>query len=76
MKQVAHLILLVGVLALIQGAVGLFLRFNLLAWQRYGPGLAPINFIFAGVGICVVGLGLKTIADKKGRQQAAQDDDK
>jgi len=74
MKWVANSVLIVGVPAMIQGAVGFFLRFNLISWQRYGPSLAPVNFIFAGIGICVVAFAVKAIAGKKRRQEAGQDD--
>jgi hypothetical protein len=74
MRRVANAVLVVGVLALVQGAVGFFLRFNLLAWSPYGPGLAPVNFVGVGIGICVVAFALRTLVGMKARPKAAGDD--
>ena len=57
-----------GVLALADGAAAFYLRINFLSGTRYGPSLVPVYIIFAGIAVSVVGLALKTVADRKIRK--------
>ena len=69
MKRVAHGIFAVGLLVLANGAVSFFLRYNFITQKRYGPSLEPIYIIGAGVGILIVGMVIKTIADSLSRSK-------
>ncbi|MGO9115077.1 MAG: hypothetical protein ACLP9L_38185 [Thermoguttaceae bacterium] len=70
---IAYGTLTLGMMTLAQGAAAFYFRVNVLTGTRYGPSLMPIYIIFSGIGVCVVGLTLKTIADwkKRKKQRAA-----
>jgi hypothetical protein len=63
MKRAAHVLFGVGLLVLANGAGSFFLRYNFITRRRYGPSLEPVYIIAAGIGILVVGMVIKTIAD-------------
>ena len=62
MKYLTNLLLVGGLVVLAQGAVAFFLRFNFITGTRYGPSLTPIYLVFAGIGILVLWLILRTVA--------------
>ena len=63
MKQVAYFLFLVGFIVMVNGAVSFFFRYNFITQKRYGPSLEPLYIMGAGIGILVLGMIVKTIAD-------------
>ena len=63
MKGLAHAIFVVGMVILANGAVSFFLRYNFVTQKRYGPSLEPVYICGVGIGVLVVGMIVKTIAD-------------
>jgi ABC-type Fe3+-siderophore transport system permease subunit len=73
-RYIVYTVLALGIILLIQGAIAFYFRVNVLTGTRYGPSLTPVYIILSGVGISVVGLALKTFADRKPRQSKTPGD--
>ncbi|HUU96543.1 MAG TPA: hypothetical protein VM487_12450 [Phycisphaerae bacterium] len=66
MKYIAYTFLIVSLVTLANGAVAFFFRYNFVSQERYGPSMAPIYIIGAGILLGVIGLALNT---KRGRSR-------
>ena len=54
---------------LAQGAAAFFLGIRFFLGIGNGSGLTSVYHILAGVGICVVGLAFKTLADRQNQKR-------
>jgi hypothetical protein len=69
LKYLSYVILILGMLVLLQGAIAFYFRINIFTGTRYGPSLMPIYIIFSGIGVCVLGLIFKSLADLMNRKR-------
>jgi protein-S-isoprenylcysteine O-methyltransferase Ste14 len=70
MKRLSSVTLLVGMIVLLQGAIAVYWRVNVFNGTRYGPSLTPVYIILAGILICLIGLTLRTFADRRQRRDS------
>ena len=64
-RYVAYAVMLAGLFELVHGGVAFYFRFNFITGTRYGASFMPLYMVAAGIGICVLGLAIKTYADRK-----------
>lgn len=64
-RYLAYAVLTVGVFLLVQGVAMRYLGVNLLQGLQNSTGLTPVYTLFWGVGVCVVGLAIKTFSERK-----------
>jgi len=60
MKKRSYTLFVLALLAMANGLVVFYFRYNFVTQERYGPSLTPIYICGVGLGLAVLGLACNT----------------